>query len=152
MASEIIEVVFENVELEKAVDFLLYCKSKSILRELNIASDSGVIDFSSKEKLIKSIIQSSDGAFYFSYSNFYLGDFLLAWSGVRLDKYNGDFDVLLDFEEDDIIEKIPISQIHLYASKLSSDLQSSHYYCGYEPAQDTETRFFTQENLGPLSR
>lgn len=69
MASEIIEVVFENVELEKAVDFLLYCKSKSILRESYIASDLGVIDFSSKERLIKSIIQSSDGAFYFSYSN-----------------------------------------------------------------------------------
>jgi len=39
--------------------------------------------------------------------------------------------------------------------KLSKDIavhyQIGNYFCGLEPAQDMETRLFTNEQLGPFS-
>lgn len=148
--TEIIEIVFERVQLEKIVEFLIKVLSNSTLKDYNIATDSTEIDVHSKEKLFNSINQSSDGAFVFTFLNFSLKDILLSQVWFRIDKYNNTYDLSLDFEEKELRQKSSISDLQKRVASLAGELKTTNYYCGYEPAIDEDTRLFSGMSLGPL--
>src|SRR5690554_2481746 len=97
--TEIIEVVFERVQLEKIVDLLIRMLSNSTLKDYNISADSSEINLQSKEKLFDSINQSSDGSSYFNFLDYSLNDILLSRVGFQIYKYDNIYDLSLDIEE-----------------------------------------------------
>lgn len=148
--TEIIEVVFERVQLEKIVDLLIRMLSNSTLKDYNISADSSEINLQSKEKLFDSINQSSDGSSYFNFLDYSLNDILLSRVGFQIYKYDNIYDLSLDIEEKELRQKISISDLQKYVASLAKELNTTYYYCGYEPASDKETRLFSVDTLGPL--
>jgi hypothetical protein len=148
--TEIIEIVFERVHLEKIVRLLMSTLSSSTLKDYNIATDSTEIDLHSKEKLFNSINQSSDGSFYFDFLDYSLNDILLSRVGFQIIKYNDVYDLSLSIEEKDLKQKASISDLHNRVVSLAEELKTTNYYCGYEPAVDEDTRLFSGISLGPL--
>lgn len=149
--TEIIEIVFENVQLEKIVEYLNQILSNSTLKEYNFSTDSTKINLHSTEKLYDSIEQSSNGAHYFNFINFSLKDILLSRVGFQIYKYNNIYDLSLDIEEIQIKQKISVSDLQNRIGFLASELEVTNYYCGYEPAEDEDMRLFSRSILGPLS-
>lgn len=100
--------------------------------------------------MYKVCINSDPGSFYFNFSNFKLREFELSKSGIHIYKYNHKYDFSIDCDIN-ILKKISsINIIQSWAENISDELSVKMYYCGYEPAIDMETTFFTGKNLGPL--
>lgn len=148
--TEIIEIVFERVHLEKLVGLLIRILSNSTLKDYNISTDSSQINLQSKEKMLNSIQQSSDGAFYFNFLDYSLNDILLSNVGFQIIKYDKVYDLNLSIEEKKVRQKVSILELQKRVALLAEELKSTNYYCGYEPAIDEETRLFSGFSLGPL--
>lgn len=146
---EIIEIVFENVNLECTVKFLIEKLAKSTLRDYQISANSAEIDLTSEKALSDSITQF-EGAYYFNFSAFDLNDIPWSGIGVQIYKYDGVYDLSLDMDEIEINQKISISDLQKYSESLAEGLKADNYYCGYEPARDEDTRFFTGNQFGPI--
>jgi len=148
--TEIIEIVFEKIQLDKIVELLIIKLSSSFLKDYNISTDTSEINSQSKETLFNSIDQSSDGSFYFNFLDYGLKDVQLSRVGFQIIKYNSFYDLNLSLEEKEIRQKVSIIGLQKRVASLADELKSTFYYCGYEPAMDRETRFFSDVSLGPL--
>jgi len=148
--TEIIEIVFERVRLEKIVELLIRKLSDSTLKEYNITPNSSDFNLESKEKMLNSIDQSSDGVFVFTFLDFNLKDTFLSQVWFRIDKYDNVYDLSLEIEEKELRQKTSISNLQKRVESLAEELKTTNYYCGYEPAVDEETRLFSGNSLGPL--
>lgn len=149
--TEVIEIVFERIQLEKIVELLIRMLSSSTLKSYKISTDSSEINLQSKEELFNSIKQSSDGSFYFHFSDFSLKDILLSGVGFQILKYDNIYDLNLDIEEREIRQKTSTSDLQKRVASFAKELKTTNYYCGYEPAVDKETRLFSGSTLGPLN-
>lgn len=149
---EIIEIVIEKVQLEKTVELLLKMVSSSTLKDYQVSTDSSEIEinFQSHEKVFNEIDQSSDGSFYFNFLVFNFKDLLLSDVGLQIYKYNNDYDLNLHIDEKEISSKVLISNLQKWVKSLAEELEAEDFFCGYEPAMDKETRFFSGSALGPL--
>lgn len=148
--TEIIEIVFERVQLEKIVGLLIRILSNSTLKDYNVSTDSSEINIQSKETLFNSIDQSSDGSFYFNFLDYNLKDILLLKVGFQIIKYDNVYDLSLSIDEKEIRQKVSILDLQERVASLAEELKTTYYYCGYEPAMDEETRIFSGASLGPL--
>lgn len=148
--TEIIEILFERVQLEKIVGLLLRILSNSTLKDYNVSTDSSEINLQSKEALFNSVDQSSDGSFYFNFLDYSLKDILLSRVGFQIIKYDNVYDLSLSIEEKEIRQKVSIMDLQKRVRSLAEELKTTIYYCGYEPAMDEETRLFSGVSLGPL--
>lgn len=149
--TEIIEIVFERVQLQKMVEVLTIALSNSTLKDYTISTDSSEINLHSKEKLFDSINQSSDGSFYFNFLNFRLKDILLTRAGFQIYKYNNIYDLNIAIEAIELKQKTSVSDLKNCVKSLSEELKATNYYSGYEPAADEETRLFSRDSLGPIN-
>ncbi len=148
--TEIIEIVFEKIQLDKIVELLINKLSSSTLKDHTISTDSSEINWQSKETLFKSVDQSSDGAIYFIFLDYELEDIHCSRMGFQIIKYENFYDLNLSMEEKEIREKISVLDLQKRVAFLADALKATSYYCGYEPAMDGETRFFSDVSLGPL--
>jgi hypothetical protein len=148
--TEIIEIVFERVQLSKIVELLIKMLSNSTLKDYSISTDSSEINLHSKENLFNNINQSSDGAFYFNFSDSDLKDIQLSSVGFQIYKYDNVYDLSLYIEEKEIRQKVSISDLQKRVESLAEELKATNYYCGYESASDEVTRLFSGNSLGPL--
>lgn len=148
--TEIIEVLFERVSLEKIVGLLISILSNSTLKDCNVSTDLSEINLQSKETLFDSIEQSSGGSFYFNFLDYNLKDILLSKVGFQIIKYDNVYDLSLSIEEKEIRQKVSILDLQKCVTALAEELKTTNYYCGYEPAMDEETRIFSGISLGPL--
>jgi hypothetical protein len=149
--TEIIEIVFERVHLSKTVKLLFKMLSNSKLKDYCISTDSSEIDLQSKEKLFNSINQSSDGSFYFNFLDSDLIDVILARVGFQIYKYDNKYDLTLIIEEKEIRHQLSILGLQKRSESLALELKAVNYCCGYEPAEDEETRLFSGNVIGPIS-
>lgn len=149
--TEIIEIVFEKVQIEKVIGLLMKLLSNSTLKDYNVASEKPdlKLNFQSKEILFNNI-QSLGDSFYFNFLNLKLEGLLLSKIGFQIDKYDDNYDLNLHIEEREITQEISISLFQSWAESLAEELDAQDYFCGYEPAVDEETRFFSGSKLGPL--
>ena len=148
----IIEIVFEGVQLEKVVNLLKNTIDSSVLKGYQISTTESDIEinFQSHKSIISNIAQSSDGSFYFNFSDFSLKGLSLD-VGFQILKYNNVYDLNLHFEENEISQKISALNLQKWVESVANELKTDNYYCGCEPAIDKETRFFTLNKLGPVS-
>lgn len=148
--TEIIEIVFENIQLDKIAGLLIRILSNSTLKDYHISTDSSEIDLQSKEKLVDSIHESSDGSFYFNFLDCSLNDILVSQLGFQVIKYSKVYDLCLSIVEKELRQKASLSDLQKCVASLAEELKTTNYYCGFEPAKDEETRLFSGISLGPL--
>jgi hypothetical protein len=150
---EIIEISFEEIQLEKVTELLAKLCSTSVLSDYQISSDEPdiIINFKSQVQIFNSIDNSSDGSFYFNFSDFKLKQLELSKVGLQIYKYNNGYDLNIHIREEEFNQIGSISTLQGWAELIANDVSAKNYYCGYEPAIDEETRFFSGKIFGPLS-
>lgn len=146
--SNLIEITFENVSLAKIGSLLKdLCSNK--VKNYSLTTEDGNIDGSSDESIEK---------FFFEYENFSLfinlyklekNQIVIPNCSIAVFKDKESVDVILIFEESDLNHEI--QDLMYFAKALASQYQIDLYYCGLDPAYDLDTRFFTKENIGPLT-
>lgn len=62
------------------------------------------------------------------------------------------FDMEFDFDRIEEGNNLPelINNIFHFAKRISELFEVKNFYSGMEPARDKETRFFTNDTMGPL--
>ena len=148
--TEYIEIVFEKVQLENIVEFIIQNISSSILKSYHISTDLTNINLHSKDKLYHDIDQSLDGAFYFNFSNFNLKNILLSQVGIQILKYDRTYDLNFHIHKMELSQKTSVPNLQGNVQLLAEELRATNYYCGYEPAIDVETRYFSGDIIGPI--
>lgn len=155
---EIIEVLFEELhdnELYKAVLLVFNCVSGVNRIELQgskyIVSDLGVIinDF---DMIIKEIKHGYP--LYISCKQIALDEMNLLNAAIRIfayEKNKYDLEISFDLFLSKIETQERIIQLHKKLNILAKLLNAKNILCGYEPATDESTRFFTNNKFGPLS-
>jgi len=150
--SEVIEVSIVCVTLDKLVKFLVEVFSSATLQDYQIANDSTETydgNFSMKS-MIQNFEVSSNGAFYFNLTGFELEDAVLSKVGIQVVKYDNEYDLNIHFLQYEISENVAVSILRQWVCSLAQRIDASDYYCGYEPAMDASTQFFSKDAIGPL--
>jgi hypothetical protein len=149
--TEIIEVVFEDIKLDYLVEYYFSILQFSNLEHFHVSADFCKININTKYMLYNDISQSSPGSFYFYFNNFKFNNYQIPKVGFQVYKYDSKYDLNLHFEEEILKSKISGTELFLSVKYLASILSCTNYFCGYEPAMDANTRFFTNSNLGPIT-
>ncbi|MHA6790231.1 hypothetical protein ACWA6H_21330 [Pseudomonas bijieensis] len=156
MTTESYEVIFEGVP-----DKVLFALLKVIEGNADTLSDLTVsepVELLSKSGVYKELIddfciREEDACLSECLGGFHVSPALTLPSVLlRVVKYGGGTDVELSF---DGVVTLGVDGVMLdvqrYASNLSRFFGVTKFYGGLEPAIDVETRYFTNDMLGPLS-
>ncbi|WP_409523500.1 hypothetical protein [Nitrincola sp. MINF-07-Sa-05] len=154
--TNLVEVVFESVDEGCIIQFFLMLiqGSKKIS---GYQCSENIPMFTegelSEEELSRFLDFNGDASILINADDVKLGDVFLPNIQLRLVKYGCEYDVDFNFNCDEI-ENVSmgalINGIHSYAKSLALEFGISSYYGGMEPASDEETRYFTNEEVGPL--
>ncbi len=154
--SNLFEVVFEDIPKSKVIPLLLSLIASSN-RVINTRC-SGGISFMDGDKISTSILESvlnfeGDISMLFDLQDMHVGSIDLPKVLLRLVKYTDKYDIDFNFDESEIDNKYIqslIAELHDCAKKLASDYNIQNFFGGMEPALDEDTRYFTNEVLGPI--
>ncbi len=73
---------------------------------------------------------------------------------LRLVKYGNEYDIDFNFDYNELrnIDMTAlIDNLHAHAKNIALELGITSFYGGIEPASDEDTRYFTNEEKGPLT-
>lgn len=153
--AESYEVVFQEVPRKNL--FLLLRKMKmnaSFISNINISSEIEISkDFEMCESLINDIIDNrGDICLIGEFHGFVVSEKVSIKSVLlRVVKYGVNIDVELSFDDDgDVSIDDLMKELHQYAKKISEEFDVGVFYGGLEPAMDINTRYFTNDVVGPM--
>jgi len=154
MIDYLIEIVFKNVKLEnvsKAVKKLTL-NGKNI-SDYNITCDTEEIDWSSDESISTLFLTNQNFELFINLKELKTKNYNIPRCGVSIYRYETSMDIELDFQLADIkgsnIDHLA-EDLMEFSKTLARQSQIREYYCGIEPAQDPQTRLFTEDKLGPI--
>ena len=106
-------------------------------------------DFSPFQKIMKLFQYKGDSVLMIQLDKFFIQGVDLLSIGINIYKFGNlyDFELYFDSLEDDS-NKIEI--LYDYAKKIQKECGIKKYFCGLEPATDTETQFFSHLGRGPI--
>ncbi len=156
---ELIEIVFENIGKNSLTSFLMELSDLGRnIKNYYISSGYGhdtKIDWQSSDSVSESLEKIREGSLFVNLNALNTSSIPISGCGLRIIHYDTDFDLEINFDPEDIpplpdgreLEKI----LHDFAVKTAQKYGITDFYGGIEPAIDEDTRFFTCENVGPLS-
>ncbi|MCL1126249.1 hypothetical protein [Shewanella surugensis] len=155
--SSLLEVVFENVLKTKVIQLLMLLVSTS-RRIINIQCSEN-IELMNEDKLDMNLLSNllnfdGDISALISLNGMNIGSITLPNVLLRLVKYGDHYDIDFNFdskEVDNIDMTALVVELHHHAKEIARDHSMAEYFCGMEPASDEDTRYFTNETLGPLA-
>lgn len=154
--SSLLEVVFENV-IQRNVGRLLLLLIAGAGRIVNAqCSEDIVLIVSGKldANALNSVLNfQGDVALSVSLSNLKFGGVIFPKVLVRLVKYGEQYDIDFNFDPDELegVDMMSlVKQLHDHAKEIARDSEVDTFFCGMEPASDKDTRYFTNDDFGPL--
>ncbi|OIN55612.1 hypothetical protein [Arsenicibacter rosenii] len=150
--SEIIEILFEDVDLNQTSIFLRNISHNSKINNFRIMGENYEIGINDEvqNKIFYFLRDLVSGDMYIDFSGFEIKDIMFLYLGVHLFNYSNKYDLYIYFNANELIEKISTFHLKLWADKVHNIIKSKRFYCGYEQAIDFETRFFSKDEMGPL--
>jgi hypothetical protein len=154
--SNLLEIVFEGVAKSSVIPLLM----QIINDPKNICSIdcSENISFATKNifdpQFLNAVLEhDGDICLFLHLESLGINMEILPLVLLRIIKYGYQYDIDFSFdinktEKTDMASLI--KNLFSYASKLANDFVVVNYYGGMEPASDTNTRYFTNDKLGPL--
>ncbi|MEI6410512.1 MAG: hypothetical protein WCR52_14075 [Bacteroidota bacterium] len=150
---ELIEITFEEVKLESLTHLLVAFASGSTLLNYDVASDpfdETLVDLKDESKLLTALSLLTNYAIYFNFPEFEFAGLALSAVGIQVFGYNGKLDLNIIFDYNLTTNKVSIPSLQAWASLIAVQSNAKTYFCGLEPAVNLNTRFFTEDILGPL--
>jgi len=150
--ADIIEILFENIEFDALPEFLRIIEEDSCLvrSQISVGNNQSKETISNLPNLIENLGICNGGAVYLNYANFKISGILLPEVGMQILKYNGCVDLSIDIEYNYFQKIKSLISLREWVEIKSNQLFAINYCCGYEPASDFDTSFFTKNKLGPL--
>jgi hypothetical protein len=152
--NNLIELVFENVPDERLNNFASTLIGDSFVMSMYVSETDGApIKWDGDAKKILNIAPSTSATISLSLDKVDWPLLSIQSPLLQVIKYDGMYDVVLSFLSEDISckePKVPIKSLHSSAVEFFAASEGEKVYCGYEPAQDESTRFFTNNDAGPL--
>ena len=155
--SGLLEVVFENVLKSKVIQLLMMLITASG-RIINVQCSEDIELMNEGELDVDSLssLLSFDGdvSVLFNLNDMKIGSIILPNVLLRLVKYGVRYDIDFSFESEEI-ENVDmttlVAELHNHAKEVAKNHNMADFFCGMEPAFDEDTRYFTNECLGPLA-
>lgn len=154
--SSLLEVVFEGVLKTKVIQLLmlLVTASRRIIdvqcsEDIELMND-GELNLDSLSCLLSF---NGDVSALISLDDMSIGSITLPNVLLRLVKYGEHYDIDFNFDSGEIknIDMAElVTELHHHARWIARDHSMAEFFCGMEPASDEDTRYFTNEILGPL--
>jgi len=155
MIDHLIEIVFKNVSVEK-IGSLLKDLSESGIKivSYNFTCNPIDVNWAIEKSIEKVFIENKNFGLFLNLKELNVDDVVFLNCGVAVYKAENEISLEINFQLSDL--KIPqIKDLTKSLMKLAKSIaihgQIDDYFCGIEPAQDTKTRLFTNEQLGPFS-
>lgn len=153
----LIELVFECTPKDKVIELLVHliCDAERIAGIDNQENIQLVEEGVLNKEAVESIINfASDASILLRLENMKIDSIILPLVLLRLVKYHDQYDIDFNFNLNDIhnidVNKL-IEVLHNYVTTLAKENGVESWFAGIEPASDEDTRYFTNEGLGPLS-
>ena len=137
---EILELLLDKVKLEDCLNLtkVLIENSEEIL---NV--NSTIYPNLSKENYKNfRFDETQNGYIYFQFKNSQIFELYILI-------YNDENELTLSFDFNEA-NKIPLQNFIDFCKKMANALNTKFYYCGLEPAHDTNTQFFTYNGVGKI--
>ena len=144
---EILELLLDKVKLENSLNLtkVLIENSEEIL---NV--NSTIYPNLSKENYKNfRFDETQNGYIYFQLKNSKIFDLKFEFFELYILIYNNENELTLSFDFNEV-NKIPLQNFIDFCKKMANALNTKFYYCGLEPAQDTNTQFFTYNGVGKI--
>lgn len=144
---EILELLLDKVKLENCLNLTkeLIENSEEIL---NV--NSTIYPNLSKENYKNfRFDETQNGYIYFQLKNSQIFDLKFEFFELYILIYNNENELTLSFDFNEV-NKIPLQNFIDFCKKMANALNTKFYYCGLEPAQDTNTQFFTYNGVGKI--
>ena len=145
---EILELLLDKVKLENCLNLtkVLIENSEEIL---NV--NSTIYPNLSKENYKNfRFDEIQNGYIYFQLKNSKIFDLKFEFFELYILIYNNENELTLSFDFNEV-NKIPLQNFIDFCKKMANALNTKFYYCGLEPAQDTNTQFFTYNGVGKIN-
>ena len=155
--TNIFEVVFERVDKCHVVQVLtrIISGAKCIISvectENIVLMNEGHLNIKGFESILNF---NGDVSILIRLEDMKAGNVTLPSVLLRLVKYNELFDVDFNFDVDELKNTnaaLVMSQLHGYAKQISGNFNVWNFFGGMEPAADKNTRYFTNQIVGPLN-
>ena len=144
---EILELLLDKVKLEDCLNLtkVLIENSEEIL---NV--NSTIYPNLSKENYKNfRFDEIQNGYIYFQFKNSQIFDLKFEFFELYILIYNDENELTLSFDFNEA-NKIPLQNFIDFCKKMANALNTKFYYCGLEPAHDTNTQFFTYNGVGKI--
>lgn len=144
---EILELLLDKVKLEDCLNLtkVLIENSEEIL---NV--NSTIYPNLSKENYKNfRFDETQNGYIYFQFKNSQIFDLKFEFFELYILIYNNENELTLSFDFNEV-NKIPLQNFIDFCKKMANALNTKFYYCGLEPAHDTNTQFFTYNGVGKI--
>lgn len=139
---DILELTFDEIKRSNLKNVI------EMINNLEVES----IEISSHNENVESIIgeeKYEDGAIYFNLKNINIFGTLLKELFINLLIYQDELELNMNFNLNEIT-KIDLNVIRNTVQEWNKVILAKNYYCGYEPAIEKYTQFFSNTHIGPL--
>jgi hypothetical protein len=148
--TEVIEFVFEDVERSVVASLFEYLLSKSAeVVTFESTEDVGEANAKRGEVLCAAIGSILDLSILAHVRQFEVGQAVIPSALVRMVKYGISFDIDVSFDVE--LCALNVEDLQAHVLQIAKDFSVSSCYAGLEPAADPGTRFFTNQETGPLT-
>ena len=158
--NNLMELVFENVFFNNIGQMIreLSQKGKQITN-YSLQADweiEGEINWHSADSITQALNQSTNNgwSFFINLSELNLKQFSIKNCTLQILQYDSKYDISINFNLDDIRFRHStdfIETLMKFARKIAFKYGIQHYFAGLEPADDEETRLFTNGKKGSLT-
>jgi hypothetical protein len=155
--TNLIEVVFENIDKSCVMQLLalLILSAKNVT---GIQCSEGIELFvngnTSDEEFNRLLNFDGDISALINLQAMKVGDITLPNVLLRLVKYGDLYDIDFNFDSNELgsINMMQLlTELHRYAKGIALKYSVESIYAGMEPASDEDTRYFTDNEIGPLT-
>lgn len=151
--SKIVEIVFDGIcssQLPNVIDYFIMNSS---------FSNTSEVFFEGKKEIISDFVNLKKVLLYQDFSKALLkllflnigSDKLIMKVNVWIYLNKSNFDLEIDFDLDEIADVTRlVEDLYCFANQFAKLFHINLFYSGLEPAYDEDTRFFTNQMIGPL--
>ncbi len=155
MIDYLIEIVFKSIPTDKIGDLLKDLSSSGLkITSYHLTCEPIDLNWRLEKSITQIFTKRKNFGLFINLSELVRDGVHFPNCGVDVYKYENTINLEIDFQLSDLscfkMEDLTKVLIGL-AKSIALHYHINDYYCGLEPAQDTKTRLFTNEKIGPFS-
>lgn len=148
---ESIEILFDECRFNDIKKYIFECIENANLVKCNGFTDNVPYgEFTSSSILTYLEKENEHGNAYFQFTDFEMSGLTIPYIVLCVMKYDNLFRLEFNFDLEFLMKMKNVIQLQLWTQVIREKIGAKSYVCGLEPASYEQTRFFTNNTIGPL--